>query len=68
MKHNINERFVQFSQTKWGPFQKSIDPDADVVVTINGERFIGSVVKVEYRNNQDGTFDEVPIVKFFSTD
>jgi hypothetical protein len=64
----INERYIKFAN-KWGPIPPGlIKEDGDNIITVNGYKFLGTLVKYEHFNNQDGTFDEVPVLKFLSVE
>lgn len=59
----INERFVKLSG-KFGPIPPGlIDDESDIVVSIGGLRFNCGLAKYEYQNKQDGTYDEIAVIK-----
>lgn len=59
----VNERFTKLSG-KWGPIPPGlIKDDEDITISVNGLRFNGGIVKYEYQNKQDGTYDEIAVIK-----
>lgn len=56
----VNERFLRISHWKrdWVPMENPLEMDKDVKLEI-----IGQVSGVEYESNNDGTVDEIFIIK-----
>jgi hypothetical protein len=64
----VNETFFRLSRGNVPiPTGALKEGQEDVSVSVNGVEYIFSVVKTERLNNQDGTYDEVMILKYFST-
>lgn len=61
MEPTINERFVRLTSTV--PFPEDITYGDDVSVEIKGRSYIFNCVKIEGKDNQDGTIDRVFILK-----
>jgi len=64
MEPTINERFVRLTSTV--PFPEDITYGDDIAVEIKGRSYIFNCVKIEGKDNQDGTIDRVFILKSVS--
>jgi hypothetical protein len=61
MEPTINERFIKLSSRV--PFPKDINYGDDLTVTIGGQNYIFNCVKIEGRDNQDGSIDKIFTLK-----
>jgi len=58
---SINERVIKFSGSS--AIEEDLELGQEVSVKV-----VGGVVKIEYRDNQDGTCDKVAVVKLMSVE
>lgn len=61
MEPTINARFVRLTSTV--PFREDLNYGDDVSVEIKGRSYIFNCVKIDGKDNQDGTIDKVFILK-----
>lgn len=61
MEPTINERFIKLSSRV--PFSKDINYGDDIIVIIGGHDYIFNCVKIEGRDNQDGSIDKIFTLK-----
>ena len=59
----VNERLIKISSPI--PTVKKLKLGQDVEMTIAGQEITLNCVKIEQKDNQDGTVDEVYVLKYF---